>query len=124
MKKRHLMIACTIGLIGSAPAFADYGEGTMWWDLIASRQEASVTQPSVTQPKGPAFATRQNDLRSDASIYETIVVWREELASQPAMGVAGPAGPQFDVSTGRRISDTSANPNEGIYDRIMREYPH
>lgn len=117
MKTRHLMIACTIGLIGSTPAFADYGEGTMWWDLIASRQETSVAQP-----KGPALATRLNDLRSDASIYETIVVWREELAAQPSVGVAGPAGPEFDVSTDRR--NTSANPNESIYDRIMREYPH
>lgn len=122
MKTRRLMIACTLGLIGSAPAFADYGEGRMWWDLIASRQEASVAQS-----KGPAFATRSERLMSEnpnAGIYETITAWREELASQPSVGVAGPAGPEFDVSTGRRISDTSANPNEGIYDRIVREYPH
>ena len=60
----------------------------------------------------------------DASIYERIVVWRKELASQPTVGVAGPAGPKFDARTGRRMSDTSTNPDEGIYDRIMREYPH
>lgn len=120
MKTRRLMIACTIGLIGSTPAFADYGEGTMWWDLIASRQDASVAQS-----QGPAIASRSERLMSEnpnASIYETITVWREELATQPAMGVAGPAGPEFDVSTGRR--NTSVNPNESIYDRIMREYPH
>lgn len=122
MKTRRLMIACMVGLVGSAPAFADYGEGTMWWDLIASRQEASVAQP-----QGPAFATRSERLMSEnpnASIYETIMVWREELASQPTVGVAGPPGPEFDARTGKRISDTSTNPNEGIYDRIMREYPH
>ena len=119
MKTRHLFIVCTIGVLGAGPALAAYGEGTMWSDLIALRETATAAAPAV------AAVSATEAVRAggpEESIYDQWAAQNKAFSTEAARGVAGPVGPVME-----RNQDSSAlaiynNPEESIYDGIVREY--
>lgn len=115
MKTRRLIVVCTLGLVGTAPAFAAaFGEGSMWTDLINARQASPA-------PHSAAVSAAERGGLPEISIYDQLAAQHREFRAQRPSGVAGRSG--ADVETGLAVRDAyaSQNPEESIYDRLIRQ---